>query len=332
MLQPELGLNAVSTGLTLGALLLAVSLALTLSKVSRGLKPRAILGALVDLPHLARDSYALIIASASFLVVNIGYLTCLIVANHGSSGTATIYAYAFFAAAFLVASTAIPSAMVRAPRLLDGDGSRGISGHELVTEYRSILLLLTPAYGLAALATTPAVEFLAGEFFGDGAATLTVTLFALAPWVLASSAGVIVVLHLLNQSGSVTLAYIATAHIALLAPAAVIGRLLGGIEGIALAQSMAMVVATATQIRWALKPHHRSPIRELCRLTLEMALIGLLTFGPATLLMAVASPASIAVIPLALISLAAYAAVARRRHPKEWRALKSIVKPRAVIK
>lgn len=332
MLQPELGLDAVSTGLALGAFLLAISLVLTLSKVSRGLKPRAMLRAFIDLRRLARDGCALIIASASFLVVNVGYLICLIVANHGSRGSATIYAYAFFAAAFLVASTAIPSAMVRAPRLLEGDGSRGISGYELVSEYRLMLLLLTPAYGLAALATTPAIEFVAGEFFGDGAATLTATLFALAPWVLASSAGVIVVLHLLNRSGSVTLAYIAVGQIVLLAPAAVIGRLLGGIEGIAIAQSLTMVVATATQIRWALRPHHGSPMRELCRLTIEMALIGLVSFGPTTLFMAIASPATIAVIPLSLASFAAYGAIVHRRHPREWRALRSIVKPHAAIK
>lgn len=321
LLQPELGIKAVPTSLGLSAALLVVSLALTLH--GDGWRPR--FDAFADVGRMARDCADLTVASASFLIVNVGYLICLAVANHGEQGEATIYAYAFFAAAFLVATTAIPSALVRAPGLLDESGGRGVTANDVVGDFRVALMLVIPAFGLAALIAQPAVDLVAGEFFGsDDATKLTFTLMALAPWVLASIAGVLVVIDLLNRGRAKTLAWIALAQAVALVPLAIIGRELLGIAGIALAQALTMSVATGVQLRSAFGDARPSAARRLSALALEGFTIALVAFGPAAALIALADEPALLVPVLLAGSLALYAAIARIRFEREWRLLTGI--------
>ena len=322
LLQPELGIKAIPTGLGLSAALLMVSLGLTLR--GDGWKPQ--LGALTNLGRTARDCADLSIASASFLIVNVGYLVCLAVANHGQQGEATIYAYAFFAAAFLVSTTAIPSALVRAPGLLHESGGRGVTANDVVGDFRVALMLVIPAFGLVAMIAQPSVDLVAGEFFGaDDATKLTYTLMALAPWVVASIAGVLVVIDLLNRGRAKTLAWIALSQAVLLVPLAIAGRELLGIAGIALAQALTMSAATAVQLRRAFGDARPSAARRLSALALEGLLIGLLAFGPATALIALSDEPPILIPVLLIGSLAVYGAIVRHRFEREWRLLTGIV-------
>lgn len=325
LLQPELELKAVSVGLTFSAALLAASLALTLRRAGWRLRARQF----TDLRSIARDCRILTVSSASFLIVNVGYLICLAVANHGERGSATTYAYAFFAAAFLVATTAIPSAMVRAPRLLDSGGDRGVAPGDVLADFRVALVLLIPAFGLAAVLVRPLVELVAGGFFAsDDATRLVVVLMALAPWVLASVAGVLVVLERLNRRGSATLAWIALVHAVALVPLAIAGRLGAGLAGIALAQSLAMCAATGVQISATFGSDAATVLRRLTSAAAEALAVWTLAFAVPTLVVALVTSSAAAVIPLAAAGAAVYVAVSRRRYGREWELLMGIVRRR----
>lgn len=280
LLQPELGLQAVSAGLALSAALLAVALALVLRRT----KWRVIPHTFRDVASIARDAGWLTVSSASFLVMNTGYLICLAVANHESRGTATTYAYAFFGAAFLVATTAVPIALVRAPGRLDTAGKAGLTVEETIADYRMALVLLTPVIGGATLMVPPLAVFVAGDFFAvSDAHTLVWELLALVPWVLASIIGVMVVLDLLNRNRVRPLAWLALAHVVGILPLAVVGRIGLGILGVALAQSLAMLTATGIQLRLEFGDASRTLTARLGKETIRAALAGAIAFGPPAL-------------------------------------------------
>lgn len=323
LLQPELGIDAVATGLAVGAALLAASLATTL--VGGGWRPS--LRAFSDLRAIASDSWSLALSSSSFLIVNVGYLICLAVANHGESGLATTYAYAFFAAAFLVATTAIPGALVRVPRLLDAESGRGVTTDDVTADFRFALVLIAPAVGLAALLAAPAIDGLAGSFFDGGDAVRLVTsLLALTPWVLASVAGVLVVLELLNRGRARVLAVISATQAVALVPLAVAGRELAGILGIALAQSLAMSAATFAQLRVAFGDRGAELALKLARESIAAALVVTVSFGPGIAVVQLVSGTPIVVVGMAAISFSLYAAVASRTFNREWRTLLATVR------
>lgn len=321
LLQPEFGLQAVSLGLAISAALLAFSLVLTLHREGWRLRwqvftaPRRIAG----------DCWFLTISSASFLIVNVGYLVCLAIANHEPRGSATTYAYAFFAGAFFVSVTAIPGAMVRAPRLLDSGGDSGVTSTDVTNDFRMALMLLTPAFGLSALVATPLTELIAGSFFDrDDTRRLVEVLMALAPWVLSMVAAVLVVLELLNRGRMSTLAWLAATQCAALIPLAIAGRLAGGIVGIAAAQSLTMCVATAVQLRLAFKPHGGAAIAALLRVAIRATAFGALAFGPATALLVFVENDQMTLLA-SVVGLFLYAAIAKSGYPREWRLLRNAI-------
>lgn len=328
LLQPELGIKAIPVGLGLSAALLVVSLGLTLR--GDGWKPR--FDAFADLGRTARDCAGLMVASASFLIVNVGYLICLAVANHGRQGDATIYAYAFFAAAFLVATTAIPSALVRAPSLLDAGGGRGVTAGDVVADFRVALLLITPAFGFAALLATPLIDLATGGFFDvDDAGRLVTVLLCLAPWVLSSVAGVLVVLELLNRRRVNSLAAVAAGQALALIGLAVAGRELAGIAGIALAQSLTMVVGTVIQVRLAFDGRTDSPVISLGRECALALALGAAAFAPSFLLIVLANGATAAAAAATAIASVLYVILARRWFAHEWRMLAAVARRPSAI-
>lgn len=321
LLQPELGLQAVSLGLTISAALLSFSLVLTLRRDGWRIRWQAFAAP----RRIAGDGWLLTISSASFLIVNVGYLVCLAIANHEPRGSATTYAYAFFAGAFLVSVTAIPSAMVRAPRLLDSGSDSGVTVTDVTNDFRMALMLLTPAFGLAALVATPLTELVASSFFDrDDAHRLVAVLLALAPWVLSMVAAVMVILELLNRDRISTLAWLAAAQCAALIPLAIVGRLAGGIVGIAIAQSLTMCIATGVQLRLAFKPHGGAAVVVLLREATRALAFGGLAFGPAVVLVVLADSDAMTLLA-ALVGLLIFAAVASRGYPREWRLLRSAI-------
>ncbi len=316
LFQPELGIKSVSLALTLSGALLATSLIATLWRAGWRISVKA----LTAVATIARDTTALAAASASFIVFNLGYVISLAVANHESKGSATVYAYAFFAASFFVAATAVPSALVRAPRILGSRADRGLAKGDVLADFRLALVPLVLLTGVAVGLSGPLADLLAGEFFDPAdARELSVLLVTLIPWTMAGGVGVMVVLELLNRGRALRLGWIALAHAVLLVPMAIAGSKIASITGIAICQSLAMCVATAVQIRLAFTGDGRSLLAALLRESAVAVTICALAFAPGWVAgRELGSTAGIAVtlagVPLCAIAL-------RRRYRAEWRTL-----------
>ena len=247
-LEGALGIHAVSVALGVSACSLAVLFLVTLRR--SGWRPA--LERYARLRQVVADSWRLLAASTSFVATNLGYVICLAVASREGTGQATLYAYAYFSAALLVATTAVSAAMVRAPKLLSAEGPGRFSTENSVSTYRFTLVLVIPALAFAALAGEPVIDFVLGESFdGDDARRLIVALLCLSGWILGSAAGVLAVVELLRRERVMALAVIAGVQIALLGLLAIVGREIAGIAGVAVAQSAAMLAATAAQLRLA---------------------------------------------------------------------------------
>ena len=194
--QEGVGIQAVSLALGISVLVLAALFVVSL--VSAGWRPQ--LRAVVDLRSASRQAGNLVLASASFLAANLGFVICVAVASRDGAGEATIYAYAYFTAALLVATTAVSSAMVRTPKLLAGAERADATIVEATTTYRFTLVLVGPALGLIAVAGAPIADFLLGDAFdGASADRLVVTLLCLTGWVLGSAAGIFAIVDLLAR-------------------------------------------------------------------------------------------------------------------------------------
>lgn len=316
LFQPELGIKSVSLALALSGALLATSLIATLWRAGWRVPGKAF----IDVMSIARDTLALTAASASFIVFNLGYVISLAVANHESKGSATVYAYAFFAASFFVAATAVPSALVRAPRILGSRADRGLAKSDVLSDFRLALVPLALLTGVAIGLAGPLADLLAGGFFGAAdTRQLSVLLVALIPWTMAGGIGVMVVLELLNRGRALRLGWIALAHTVVLVPLSIAGGKVASIAGIALCQSLAMGVATAVQIRLAFSGDARSLTTALAREAAVAIAISAVAFAPGWAAgREIGSVTGIAVtlagVPICVLAL-------RRRYGREWHTL-----------
>jgi peptidoglycan biosynthesis protein MviN/MurJ (putative lipid II flippase) len=298
VLEGALGIQAVSVALGVSACSLAVLFVVTL--VRAGWRPQ--LDRYLRLGQVSVDSWRLLAASTSFVATNLGYVVCLAVASREGTGQATLYAYAYFSAALLVATTAVSAAMVRAPRLLSKEGPGRFSPANSISTYRFTLVLVIPALALAALAGEPVIDFVLGESFdSDDAGRLIVTLLCLSGWILASAAGVLAVVELLRRERVLSLALIAGVQIALLPVLAIIGREVAGIGGVAVAQSTAMVIATAAQLRLAFGSEWIEATRTMLRSTAASVIGVAAAFAPSFLAVAVlGSSAAVLLVAVAM--------------------------------
>jgi peptidoglycan biosynthesis protein MviN/MurJ (putative lipid II flippase) len=303
-LEGALGIQAVSVALGVSAWSLTIVFLVTLTAV--GWRPR--LRRYLQLTQAARDSWRLLAASTSFVATNLGFVICLAVASREGTGQATLYTYAYFSAALLVATTAVSAAMVRAPKLLSAEGPGRFSPANSVSTYRFTLVLVIPALALAALAGKPVIDFVLGSSFdGDDASRLIVTLLCLTGWILGSAAGVLAVVELIRRKQILPLAIIAGAQLVLLTLLAVAGREVAGIAGVAVAQSAAMVAATAAQLRLAFGSDWLGSAGEMMRSTARSAAAVVAAFAPSVAAVVLLGP-SVAVMLAALV-LAAFLTV-----------------------
>ena len=239
--QEDVGIQAVSLALAVSVVVIAGMFVVSL--VGAGWRPRA--HTVLDLRAAAQQAGGLVIASASFLAANLGFVICVAVASRDGAGEATIYAYAYFTAALLVATTAVSSAMVRTPKLIAGAQGAEATITEATTTYRFTLVLVGPALGLIAVAGAPIADFLLGGAFDDASAErLVVTLLCLSGWVLGSAAAVFAIVDLLARGRQAALAAVAVGQLVLLVPLAIAGRALAGVEGVAVGQSVVLLAAT----------------------------------------------------------------------------------------
>lgn len=321
-LEGALGIQAVSVALGVSAWSLAVLFLVTLTAV--GWRPQ--LDRYLQVAQVAGDSWRLLAASASFVATNLGFVICLSVASREGTGQATLYTYAYFSAALLVATTAVSAAMVRAPKLLAASGPGRFSPANSVSTYRFTLVLVIPALALAAFAGKPVIDFVLGSSFdGDDASRLIVTLMCLSGWILGSAAGVLAVVELIRREEIGPLAIIAGAQIVLLIGLAILGRELAGIPGVAVAQSTAMVAATTAQLRLAFGPDWLAPARVMLRSTARSVLAIAAAFAPSTLAVVLLGPsAGVMLAALFLAVLLTYVA-SRRVWPEETAVLVSLL-------
>jgi peptidoglycan biosynthesis protein MviN/MurJ (putative lipid II flippase) len=321
-LEGALGIQAVSVALGVSAWSLTILFLVTL--VAVGWRPQ--LHHYLKLAQAARDSWRLLAASASFVATNLGFVICLSVASREGTGQATIYTYAYFSAALLVATTAVSAAMVRAPKLLSAEGPGSFSPANSVSTYRFTLVLVIPALALAAFAGKPVIDFVLGSSFdGDDARRLIVTLLCLSGWILGSAAGVLAVVELIRREQILPLAIIAGAQILLLTLLAILGRELADIPGVAVAQSTAMVAATAAQLRLAFGSDWLVSAGEMLRSTARSVVAVAAAFAPSVVAVVVLGPS--AGVMLAALVLAAFLTLIASRSvwPEETAVLASLL-------
>ncbi|HEV7918923.1 MAG TPA: hypothetical protein VGO97_05030 [Solirubrobacterales bacterium] len=245
LLHGSIGIKAIPVALDASSLTVAVMFVVSL--VRGGWRPR--IHDYIDVRAITKDVVELGYASASFVANNLGYVISLAIAARIGAGEATIYAYAYFSAALLVATTAVSAAMARAPGMLEHADPAAAAADNARSGYVFTLVVLAPVFALAAVVGPAVLDFLLGpKFTGGDAGQLVATLFALSGWVLASAAGVFAVVHLLNERRFRALAVIALIQTAILPVMAIAGREIG-IEGVAAAQSLSLVVATVAQLR-----------------------------------------------------------------------------------
>ncbi|MGB3953662.1 MAG: hypothetical protein WBK99_11080, partial [Solirubrobacterales bacterium] len=318
LLEPELGLSAVTVGLAMSALLLAVGLGAALLRSGWRFD-------WTTLPHPRRiiaDGLWLTVASASAIVLNAGYLICVAVASREGTGVATDYAYAFFIIIFLLATTAMPAAMVRAPRLLNRKGDAGLTPEDVIADLRQTLVMLIPAIGVIAVAGVSGIDMLVGSFFSREDSELIVELvLALGPWLFASAAGVMVVLEMLNRGLARRLSAIALVHVLALLACSVVGVTLLGAIGVAIGQSVAMVVATLIQLRITFADRFAGVVASLLREAAIASAVFAVAFGAASVLVLALSGGLAAAGGASAAGLAVFALLARIAYGREIHAL-----------
>jgi peptidoglycan biosynthesis protein MviN/MurJ (putative lipid II flippase) len=240
-LRQAADIQAVSLALSISGAFLATTL--TACLLATGWRPRPPFR--VRLRPLLSEVKLLLLASASFAATNLGFVVCLAVAAREGTGKATIYAYAYFAAALLVSMTAVSAALVRSAKALASSEDAELSWANSLSTYRFALLLVLPVLALAALVGKPVVEVLLGDdFTGADATRLIVTLLSLSGWIVGSAAGVLATMLLLGKRRYWLVATISMGQLAVLLPLALVGREVAGVPGIAAAQSVAMLIGT----------------------------------------------------------------------------------------
>ena len=319
--QEGVGIQAVSLALGISVLVLAALFVVSL--VSAGWRPQ--LRAVVDLRGASRQAGNLVLASASFLAANLGFVICVAVASRDGAGEATIYAYAYFTAALLVATTAVSSAMVRTPKLLAGAERADATIVEATTTYRFTLVLVGPALGLIAVAGAPIADFLLGDAFdGASADRLVVTLLCLTGWVLGSAAGIFAIVDLLARNKQRELALVAAGQLVLLVPLAIAGRAAAGVAGVAVAQSIVMVGATLCQLWLAFGDRARGALGSMLATTLRAAAVMALAFAPG-IAIALVGDSTGATVAAVAISLPLAFVATRLAWPAELRTVLSLL-------
>ncbi|HEX8856955.1 MAG TPA: hypothetical protein VF752_15275 [Thermoleophilaceae bacterium] len=326
-LESSVGIEAVAIGLDVAGVMLAVILGWAFLQESGG-RPAASPGGAGSIAREVRD---LSLASATFVALNLGYVICVAVASRAGSGEATLYAYAYFSAAILVAMTATSAAMVRSPRLLSSEArSEQVMAQSAMATYRVTVVVVTPVLAVAALVGQPVLEFVLGGAFGhDDTVRLVETLLLLSGWVLGTAAGTFAVVELLARARLRELALIGVAQVLLLVPLAIAGREAWGIRGIALAQSLVVLAATAAQLHLAFAADARRVVRHMAADTGRAVGAMAVAFAPSVALVLALGYDAAVVVPAAALAVALAVVATRVAWPDEWRLLTSVVRRRA---
>jgi peptidoglycan biosynthesis protein MviN/MurJ (putative lipid II flippase) len=324
-LEGELGIQAVSVALGASSISLAVVFFVVLARQGWRFRPQAY----ARIGEATAEAGRLMVASASFAAANIGYVICVAVASRAGEGEATLYAYAYFAAALLVSTTAVSAAMVRAPQILAGAQAAGEAARSTVSTYRFTVVLIAPVLALALVVGRPVLGFLLGaDFEGEDAQRLVITLICLSGWVLGSAAGIYAVVHLLANGRASALAAIAVVQTVLLVGLAIAGNELAGIEGIAIAQSLSLLGGTAAQLRLAFPTEWKRMLVELGEATARGATVIVVAAAPGLVLYEAAGRGTVPTLVAAALCCALVLLATRVAFPYELRSMAAMARAR----
>jgi peptidoglycan biosynthesis protein MviN/MurJ (putative lipid II flippase) len=298
-LAPALGIAAAAVGLAASAAWLTACSLVALLRM--GWRPTRLTraGVRAMLGEATRLSYA----SATFLGATITYAIATAVASRLGEGETTLFAYAFMLATVLVGVTSNVTAMVRSPALVAGDERSANVAAAGVWSFRFTILLVGPVIAMTLLVGEPVIGFALGSEFTDAdIQSILTTLLALVVWILASAGSIFAVVELLARGALRRLAVIAAVQVATLAVLAVAGGNLIGIEGVAAATSISVLVSGLLQLAAAFGPVWRGVVGDMLAAIGRELVVLAIAFAPATVLRLVLGDGAAATVLVATVA------------------------------
>jgi peptidoglycan biosynthesis protein MviN/MurJ (putative lipid II flippase) len=316
---------AVAAGSVLNAALMIRGL------LSAGWRPRARL--VTSMADLGRRLWTIFSGAALYAASQAIFVVSLALAARMSSGSATVYTYAFFAASFVVgASSGSAGIVLAAPLAQTWDRSPASLAPHLATIVRLGATLILPVLGIAAVAG----DDLAGVLFGSKFTTgdthaLAGSFVALGGFMLAMLAITVPLLAAFALSRYPAVAAISIAallfHTALSIAVAQTDRL----ELLAVAASVSTILMLVGLLVVVFGHAAGRPLVTILESLAPPAVVAVIVFGVAFVVGRVAS-GSVAAIVLAAAAAVVYAAVVRARLPEHWALVQRLVAPLAALR
>lgn len=289
--EPAIGILAAPTGLAAAAFWLCLVFGTLL--VRTGWRPRA----LPRLLTIVQEAGRLALASATFVGATGTYVVCVAVAAREGPGEATLFVYAYVASGILLGLTANVTSVVRSPAITASRQRTAEAAAAGLWSFRFTIVLAAPVLAMAVLVGKPVIGFVLGaDFQGAAAASMVVTMIALAGWLLGTAAGMFAIIELLARDDLPRLAFLVIAQIAAVAAAAPVGAALAGVEGIAAALSLVTLVVTGVLLRWAFQERWREVATDLARAAGRGLVVVGVAFAPSIVLLAVIGRDTVAAV------------------------------------
>jgi len=320
--EGALGVAAAAVGLAVSSASMAAAYAAVLRRLGRRLVR---LSWAVGRRAVADAGY-LTFGSATFIGTNLSYVVCVAFATRQGSGEATLFAYAFVIAVMLVGLTANVSAMVRSPGVVASADSAAAAAQVGVDSFRFALVLIGPAIAMILLIGGPVIGVVLGPSFDTADVhAIQLTLVCSLGWVLGSAASIFAIVELLARGALRRLGLLAAAQVLATAVLAAAGKALAGIEGIALAMSLAQLGAAVVQLRWAFgSAWTKAALRMVQATGRELATI-VAAFALPTALVLLAGQGAAVTVAAALLAATLVVPASRVAWPHEMRALLRLV-------
>jgi peptidoglycan biosynthesis protein MviN/MurJ (putative lipid II flippase) len=310
----SLGIDAVSVGITLGALVTAGLMLWRAVRRGYRLRPAQLL------PRRRRlvDARVMFLGSVGYMIPQATYVISVAFAARIEEGAVTLYSYAFFAAMLVIgASSGAAGIVLAAPLSQTWDRRPETLEPDLVKVTRAGLLLIIPLLGVAALVGDDLVELVLGGSLGsDDPAVIADSFLALAGVMISSAALPVPMLAAFATGRYGGVAVVSIVTVAVHVPLSALGLAVGTPEAIAGAASLS---ATVSLVLMLAVVHGRAIARPLVVVLAELArlaAIGGAAFLPGLALGAVGGRT--ADVAGALVGLAAYALLLRAMLPGTW--------------
>lgn len=276
------GIQAASVGLAAGAVWLSGSSWLVLRHTGwRAARPSSVLlrGTLWETRRLGY-------ASLTFIGTNLAYVVSLAIVTRHGEGEGTLYSYAYVLAGMLVAITANVSAMVRSPSLVASPDRTRETAAVGVWSLRFTVVVGVPALGLALIAGPPLIGAALGSGFShDDIRAILVMLPCFIGWVLASASGIFAIVELLARDDLRRLGWLALAQVVGAGVLGVVGGVVAGGPGVAVALSVVALAVAFTQMEWAFGERSGAAGLRMLRDLSRGAVVFVVSFGPPALLL-----------------------------------------------